>query len=632
MLWWEIIYIYTTKQIYTDKSFGNGSTFDEWKNEYLQTNRYLEYLPDTYSDERSGLNFVNTVYKSKDSIERVGAMIVRINVDMLVNDIFMDGFSANSSFYVLNNLKKPLISYNLNQSDIDSIPYVDVEGNGRLETAEKRIVVFNNLGKNHWVYAVGDSKSNIFKSVYLTRIYFGVIAMLYVLIGVLLVLFGLRKSGENIDGIVNQLGVKQGVEPLGVDDIKKRIVEIKKERVEYESRVKSYENDKLVKFISGEGSIEERNIPNGIELGENNIRVMIIRIVDGGIFDTDSNEDKNMPAYCLINILDEVLDNVCVHYIANQRNKFVLCLLNYSIDDEKLKITLNTEVCEKIQSVLLNEFCIDIEFGISRATQDIKDIAYLYSETLMIFDYSDIKTNNSIRYFESFELSNQNEMYYYPNGYEENIVTCIVTGNKKGVTGILDELLEKNLKSTNMDLNLKCFLFYNLLSAYKKATEKINYTNQKTNYFLDRINKASPVMFDECIEELCREIFKVCDFAENLKQNDVDKVAVDVERYISENFADVNLNLNTIADYFGISRQTLSKKFNVTYGKKIGDYILEIRVQESKRLMQKANINISDVAGLVGYSDSNSFIRAFKKHCGVTPGQYKKNLVEVDTD
>ena len=82
----------------------------------------------------------------------------------------------------------------------------------------------------------------------------------------------------------------------------------------------------------------------------------------------------------------------------------------------------------------------------------------------------------------------------------------------------MDELLQKNLRSTNCDL--KYFLFYSLLGIYVKAIEKVRYTNSKTNYFLDKANKVSPAFLDEYVRELCQEMLAICDFVENLK-NDV---------------------------------------------------------------------------------------------------------------
>ena len=135
-----------------------------------------------------------------------------------------------------------------------------------------------------------------------------------------------------------------------------------------------------------------------------------------------------------------------------------------------------------------------------------------------------------------------------------------------------------------------------------------------------------------CTEELCNAMLEICRFSKAVKQSKIDETAVRVERYISDNFANVNLNLNTIADHFEISRQTISKKFSEAFGMKVGDYIMEVRINAGKEFLSKLNLNISDIAILIGYTDSNSFIRAFKKYCGITPGQYRKNITDAEEE
>ena len=135
-----------------------------------------------------------------------------------------------------------------------------------------------------------------------------------------------------------------------------------------------------------------------------------------------------------------------------------------------------------------------------------------------------------------------------------------------------------------------------------------------------------------CATELCDAMKEQCRLSKDIKEKAIDETVIAIEHYIDENFADVNLNLNTISDHFGISRQTISKKLNAVLGEKVSDLILKARINEGKKLLKKTNLNISDVAMIVGYTDSNSFIRAFKKLCGITPGNYRKNILDKGDD
>ncbi|WP_081846539.1 helix-turn-helix domain-containing protein [Butyrivibrio sp. AE3004] len=93
-------------------------------------------------------------------------------------------------------------------------------------------------------------------------------------------------------------------------------------------------------------------------------------------------------------------------------------------------------------------------------------------------------------------------------------------------------------------------------------------------------------------------------------------------QYIDNNYFDVNMNLNTIAEHFDITPAYLSKKFKNEYGKSVIDYLYEIRINHAIQKLQNTNMKISDIAAITGFSSSNAFIRIFKKMKGTTPGKY----------
>ena len=51
--------------------------------------------------------------------------------------------------------------------------------------------------------------------------------------------------------------------------------------------------------------------------------------------------------------------------------------------------------------------------------------------------------------------------------------------------------------------------------------------------------------------------------------------------------------------------------------------INEVRLQNAKRLLRSTGMSITEIAYAVGFSDSNYFSSVFKKHTGMTPGEYR---------
>ncbi len=97
----------------------------------------------------------------------------------------------------------------------------------------------------------------------------------------------------------------------------------------------------------------------------------------------------------------------------------------------------------------------------------------------------------------------------------------------------------------------------------------------------------------------------------------------EIIRYIETNYSDPMLNATSISDYFGIHLSYLSRLFRESQGVKLIDYIHSVRVQHAKQILSTNTDTIESVARQVGYLNSLTFTRAFKRCTGVTPGVYR---------
>ena len=623
--------IYDPGSVYGDKFLNCAEDFSEWENEYLKENHYIEFMPAGEINEidLSGrLNLVNTIYKNRTD-ESIGTMIISLNIDNIIKNIFMEGLTSESSFYVLDKTKNPLIAYNFQQQDVDAIPYIDLNNGGQIQTRGDRFITFSHVGGSGWIYAVVSPKSVVLQNVSLMRFYFTIIITLYAVSGLLIGVYSLRRNYRSVVSIVEKLGFRHGVVKVGVSDIIEKIDMNNAHRIELEYIVNKYDNEKRnnsIMDVIREGVNGDE--AHGNSFPERYFCIMAVRINDGGIFDVRTNENKSMAAMCIMNVLDELLNDVCVHYIAIEKSGTVYCIMNYSCGSGEFVSKLEG-VFQKTADFLDDHFDMIIEGGLSSIKEESAE--GLYSEALSVLDYRSVSAKSELHYFDDKEDRDLNEMYYYPREYEENILNCIESGDEKGLSDILNEIMEKNIINPKLDIQLKFCFYYDLLSTYKKATERQHLNLRQVSRRLMNVRKSYSSI-KACATELCDAMKEQCRLSKDIKEKAIDETVIAIEHYIDENFADVNLNLNTISDHFGISRQTISKKLNAALGEKVGDLILKVRINEGKKLLKKTNLNISDVAMLVGYTDSNSFIRAFKKLCGITPGNYRKNILDKGDD
>lgn len=87
---------------------------------------------------------------------------------------------------------------------------------------------------------------------------------------------------------------------------------------------------------------------------------------------------------------------------------------------------------------------------------------------------------------------------------------------------------------------------------------------------------------------------------------------------------DFNLSLYSIADECNITYTHLSRVFKLETGVGLLQYINEFRMEIAKKHLLETDQSIAQIAESVGYGNSNSLIRAFKKYNGITPGKFRE--------
>lgn len=110
---------------------------------------------------------------------------------------------------------------------------------------------------------------------------------------------------------------------------------------------------------------------------------------------------------------------------------------------------------------------------------------------------------------------------------------------------------------------------------------------------------------------------------ENIKMNAVaDTIRDFIEKYYKE-----DISLQDVAGSMDYSDAYFCKIFKQCFRKSFLVYLTEFRVEKAKELLADLTINIKDVSVAVGYRDSNYFARVFKRSEGITPTEYRMNIV-----
>jgi len=84
------------------------------------------------------------------------------------------------------------------------------------------------------------------------------------------------------------------------------------------------------------------------------------------------------------------------------------------------------------------------------------------------------------------------------------------------------------------------------------------------------------------------------------------------------------------AKYANLEAHYFSTYFRIRVGVTFSHWQQMERVRVAKTLLRAGNLNISQIAYDVGYPDLTSFERLFRRHCNISPSQYRKFLENAD--
>ncbi|MEL7533136.1 MAG: AraC family transcriptional regulator, partial [Bacteroidota bacterium] len=90
---------------------------------------------------------------------------------------------------------------------------------------------------------------------------------------------------------------------------------------------------------------------------------------------------------------------------------------------------------------------------------------------------------------------------------------------------------------------------------------------------------------------------------------------------IRENLDNEYLSVEDLAKAVGFSRSQLHRKLKALCNKSANQLIIEIRLNEAKRLLNSKAGSVSEIAYSVGYTNMSYFTKSFKEKFGVLPSK-----------
>lgn len=211
-------------------------------------------------------------------------------------------------------------------------------------------------------------------------------------------------------------------------------------------------------------------------------------------------------------------------------------------------------------------------------------------------------------------LESNKGLEYAVFSYKEKIYIVLYIRSKENV--ILEEIertIEKNIKIFSEN-NINTFMFEKVNEVYKLHEQSALLKKIDKNVFEKNAGKVYVLNNSNKIKDISNE-------DEKDTSSTVIKLA---KEYIIKNYNN-NITLKDVAEEVYLSQNYLSELFKKETGNGFYDFLSRYRIKKAKELLITTNIKIYEIAQKVGYNDSITFGRAFKKITGVSPNAFRNN-------
>lgn len=109
-----------------------------------------------------------------------------------------------------------------------------------------------------------------------------------------------------------------------------------------------------------------------------------------------------------------------------------------------------------------------------------------------------------------------------------------------------------------------------------------------------------------------------------LRKDKTHQIIEQAEQYIEANLGDINLSLQTVSDYVGLSAPYFGNIFYRAKGIHIKEYINRVRVRQAQKHLLETTERVTTISVSLGFSSPSYFNSVFRRYTGTTPNRFRE--------
>lgn len=124
------------------------------------------------------------------------------------------------------------------------------------------------------------------------------------------------------------------------------------------------------------------------------------------------------------------------------------------------------------------------------------------------------------------------------------------------------------------------------------------------------------------LHDFIRECCSVIEKSHNT--GNAKKIVETIKKYIKNNLQDEELDLRKVSEQVMFSESYVKQVFRRETGEAFKDYVIRLRLEKSRELLEKSSMSIREISEMCGYKNQRYFASSFKLHYGISPSEFRE--------
>lgn len=612
---------------YLQYTTGYDISYEEWMNKISGESSFDYWKLSGKNTGTIDKLYVNCPVKNEVYLSQIATAVICVNSSK-ISDMLEKSFYGGTVFLVSDDGNNVFtfgdeIDYP-NDIEIDKLIEDDTHTEKNIKN-DKYIFSAGKFSMGRYKYLVAVPINAYAKRVSFLKFWLFLLVLLTIGFTIVIVVKMVKKNYRPIEELVNQIKStvleddNDGVVTYeSIDDIKKNLIAYTKN---YNYGQKAIQASRITRLLNYEIENFKGDELNGLFSEYDNGSLVVAFDIDkyDDFFDNESESEKIDTIHFMItNVLSEMLDDI--YFLTSPMKKMLVCIV--ACDYEK-KDEFNKRLIEKLKQFIdffEENFGFKVYAAIGSYEKDTLGIRESYTNAQDTMLYKTVFRDENILEYD--RVSGRENKYYFSAEDIRILSNYIKVKDSEQAIKFIDEIFEDNIYVKQISYKYIRILLFEIIITIRKSMEDID---EITDIGDNEIFKI--LQNYENVETFKEDIML---FVENVLNSGGEKktesnICKKIIEYINENYSNCNLSNDDIALHCNLSKSYLSTIFKKEKNENLVSYITRFRVEKSKELLI-LDVNVAETANRSGFVNSNTYIRAFKKYEGITPGMWRKKL------